>query len=98
MLVTMMLLLAILAGAAVAAYGLLVDKSGQAIALATAGLFVLGVALVVSGFLLGMSAVSTGRDGRGGRATLIAFLGGLFMLAAAGALAGAAVFAVVVLF
>ena len=98
MVVKLMLLLAIIAGAGVAAYGLFVDKSGQAIAFATAGLFVLGVALAVSGFLLGTSAVSAGRDGRGGRAIVVAFVGGLFMLAAAAALAGAVVFAVVVLF
>lgn len=97
MAIRLMLLLAILVGAGVAAYGLFVDKSGQAIAFATAGLFVLGVALAISGFLLGMSAVSSGRDGRGGRGTLMALLGGLFMIAAAGALAGAVVFAVVVL-
>jgi hypothetical protein len=58
---------------------------------------VLGVALAIGGFLLGMSAVGNGRDGRGGRATLMALLGGLFMIAAAGTLAGAVVFAVVVL-
>jgi hypothetical protein len=97
MIVRIMLLLAMLAGAGVAAYGLFVDKSGQAIALATAGLFVLGVALAVSGFLAGMSAVANGRAGRGVRATLLALLGGLFMIAAAGSLAGAVVFAVVVL-
>lgn len=98
MAVKLMLLFAIIAGAGVAAYGLFVDKSGQAIAFATAGLLVLGVALVLSGFLLGMSAVANGRVGRAGRATGLAFLGGLSMLAAAGALAGAVVFAVVVLF
>ena len=94
-----MLLLAIIVGAAVAAYGLFLDKSGQAIAFATAGLFVLGVALALSGFLLGTSAVSAGRDGRDGRALAI----GLRWAACAcsrprGALAGAVVFAVVVLF
>lgn len=97
MAVRIMLLLAMIAGAGVAAYGLFVDKSGQAIAFATAGLLVLGVALAVGGFLLGMSAVGNGRVGRSGRATLLALLGGLFMIAAAGALAGAVVFAVVVL-
>jgi len=98
MAVLVMLLVAMVAGAAVAAYGLFVDKGAQQIALTTAGLFLLGVALAVAGFLLGMSAVGNGRDGRGGRAMVLAFLGGLFVLAAAGSLAGAVVLAVVVLF
>jgi hypothetical protein len=97
MLVRLMLLLAMVAGAAVAAYGLFLDKSGQAIAFATAGLFVLGVALAITGFLLGSGAVGRGREGRTGRALGGAFLGGLCMIAAAGSLAGAAVFAIVVL-
>lgn len=98
MAVRLTLLIAMIAGGAVAAYGLFVDQSGQAIAFATAGLFVLGVALALAGFLLGMSAVGAGRAGRGGRALVTAFLGGLFMLAAAGSLAGAVTFAVVALF
>jgi len=98
MAVMVMLLVAMVAGAAVAAYGLFVDKGAQQIALTTAGLFLLGVALAVAGFLLGMSAVANGRDGRGGRAMVLAFLGGLFVIAAAGSLAGAVVLAVVVLF
>ncbi len=97
MVVKAMLVLAMIGGAAVAAYGLFVDKSGQQVAFATAGLFVLGVALAVSGFLLGSSAISAGRQGRGMMGTALAFLGGLFLLGAAGALAGAVVFAVVVL-
>lgn len=98
MAVRIMLLLAMVAGAAVAAYGLFVDKSQQQVAFAAAGLFLLGAALTISGFLLGMSALSRGREGRGLRGLVLAFLGGLFLLAGAGALAGAVVFAVVVLF
>lgn len=98
MAVKLMLLLAMVAGAAVAAYGLFVDKSGQQVAFSAAGLFVLGVALLLAGLLLGSSALSNGRDGRGGRALLLAFVGGIVLLAASGALAGAVVFAVVVLF
>jgi hypothetical protein len=92
------LLLAIIVGAAVAAYGLLVDKSGQNIAFATAGLFILGVALAISGFLLGMGAIGRGREGRTLGGVGLALLGGVFLLAAAGALAGATIFAIVVLF
>ncbi|MFN8622882.1 MAG: hypothetical protein U0869_19265 [Chloroflexota bacterium] len=94
----LVLLLGIIVGAAVAAYGLLIDKSGQNIAFATAGLFILGISLAISGFLLGMSAIGSGREGRGVRGLALAFLGGLFLLAAAGALAGATIFAIVVLF
>ena len=98
MAVRLLLLVAIVAGAAIAAYGLFVDKSGQAIAFATAGLFVMGVALVVSGFMLGTSAIGNGRAGRGGRGVVLAFIGGLCMLGAAGALAGASAFGLIVLF
>lgn len=98
MAVRIMLLLAMAAGAAVAAYGLFVDKSEQQVPLTTAGLFLLGAALALTGFLLGMSALSRGREGRGLRGIVLAFLGGLCLLAGAGALAGAVVFAVVVLF
>jgi hypothetical protein len=98
MAVKLILLLAMIAGAAVALYGLFVDKSGQAIAFSAAGLTVLGVALAIAGFLLGTSAVSSGRAGRGGRALAWAFLGGLFVLGAAGSLALATVLAVIVLF
>jgi len=97
MVVRLMLLLTAIVGVGVAAYGLFVDKSGQAIAFATAGLFVLGVSLAIAGFITGMSAISHGRAGRGGRATLLALIGGVLMIAAAGALAGAVVFAAVVL-
>jgi hypothetical protein len=98
MAVRILVLLAIIAGAAVAVYGLFVDKSGQQVAFATAGLFVLGVGLLIGGLLFGSGALSAGREGRGGKALLLAFVGGLFLLAAAGALAGAVVFGVVVLF
>src|SRR4051812_1871048 len=98
MAVRIMLLLAMIAGAAVAAYGLFVDKSQQQVAFTAAGLFLLGAALALAGLLLGMSAVSRGREGRGLRGIVLAFLGGLFLLAGAGSLAGAVVLAVVVLF
>lgn len=97
MAVRIMVLLAIIAGAAVAAYGLFIDKSTQQVAFATAGLFVMGIGLLIAGLLLGSSALGAGREGRGGKGLLLAFVGGLFLLAAAGALAGAVVFAVVVL-
>jgi hypothetical protein len=98
MAVRIMVLLAMIAGAAVAAYGLFIDKSGQQVAFATAGLFVLGVGLLIGGLLLGSSALAAGREGRGGKGLLLAFVGGMFLMAAAGALAGAVVFGVVVLF
>lgn len=93
----LILVIAMIAGGAIAAYGLLVDTSGQNIAFSTAGLFILGTALVIAGFLLGSRSIGSGREARTGKALLQAFLGGLFLIAGAGALAGAAVFAIVVL-
>jgi hypothetical protein len=91
------LLAVVLVGsAAVVAYGLLLDRSGQAIAFTVAGLFVLGVTLALTGLLIGTGAIGQGRAGRGVRATAGAFVGGLFLLAAAGSLAGAVVLAVLV--
>ena len=74
---------------AVALYGLLVDSSPARMALVVSGLAVGGIAAGVFGFSLAGSAVRLGQGGFVGRATLVAFLGGLFVLSAAGALSGA---------
>jgi hypothetical protein len=90
--VRVILLLALLGSAAVVFYGLVLDRTGQAIALTVAGLVVLGVTAAVISVGLAIGAISAGQDGRGLRALGTAFLGGLFALGAAGALAGAVIF------
>ena len=92
--VRLLLVTAIVASAAVVFYGLILDHSGQAIAFAVAGLFVLGVTLAVGAVLLAVGAVNAGRAGHAIRASLGAFVGGLFALACAGSLAGAVILGV----
>lgn len=84
---------AIVAGA-LAAYGLLLDRSGASFPIATAGLLVLGIALGLLGLMLGTGGIRAGREGRGCAGTIVAFAGGLCMLAAAGALAGGIILAI----
>lgn len=92
MIVRVILILALLGSAAVVFYGLVMDRTGQAIALTVAGLLVLGVTSAVISVGLAMGAIGAGQDGRGLRALAGAFMGGLFALGAAGALAAAMVF------
>ena len=59
--------------------------------LVVSGLAVAGIAAGILGFSMAGSAIRIGEQGRLGRATLVAFIGGLFVIGAAGALAGAIV-------
>jgi hypothetical protein len=92
-LLRVMLLVLMVGAAAVVLYGLLADTSAAPLRLplVVSGLAVGGIAAGVFGFSLAASAVRLGEQGGTGRATLVAFLGGLFVLGAAGALAGAIV-------
>jgi hypothetical protein len=87
------LLIALLGSAAVAAYSLLVARGSQSIAITVAALAVLGVTMVLLSLTLAAGAVRAGRRGSGGRAILGGLLGGLFAVAASGALAAAVIFA-----
>jgi hypothetical protein len=84
--VRVILLVALVASAAVVVYGLLFDRTGQAIAFTVAGLLVLGVTAAVISVGLARSAFRAGNEGRGLRAIAGAFVGGLFALGAAAAL------------
>lgn len=86
-----MLLVLVIGAMAVALYGLLVDTSGLRLPMIVSGLAVVGIASGVLGFSLAGSAIRLGERERGGRALLVAFIGGLFVMGAAGALAGAIV-------
>ena len=86
MIVRVLLFAALLASAAVVIYGLVLDQSGQAIALTVAGLLVLGVTSAVISVGLATQAIGAGQEGRGIRAIAGAFLGGLFALGASASL------------
>lgn len=86
-----MLVLLMVGAGAVALYGLLVDTSATRLPLVVSGLAVGGIAAGLFGFSLAGTAVRQGQRGFGGRALSAAFLGGLFVMGACGALAGAIV-------
>jgi hypothetical protein len=86
-----MLSILIVGSGLVAAYALFVDQSSAKLPLLVASLSVFGITLGIFGFVLAGMAVRNGEDGRAGRALGIAFLGGLFVLVAAGSLAMAIV-------
>ena len=86
MIVRVILLVALVASAAVVIYGLLFDRSGQAIPFTVAGLLVLGVTAAVISVGLAKGAFSAGNDGRAIRAIGGALLGGLFALGASASL------------
>ena len=77
--------LVVLAGL-VAAYALFVDSSQAKLPLLVSSLAVLAIALGLLGFSLAGSAVRYGEDERGGRALGTAFVAGLCVMMAAGAL------------
>lgn len=82
----------LVASAAVVFYGLVMDRTGQAIAFTVAGLGVLGITLAIVAIWFASSGIQAGRDGYAIRAILGGLFGGLFALMSAGALAGAVVF------
>ncbi len=86
-----MLLILMVGAGAVALYGLLLDTSATRLPLVVAGLAVGGIAAGLFGFSVAGSAMRLGRRGSGGRALIAAFVGGLFVIGACGALAGAMV-------
>jgi len=92
--IRLVLLVALIGSAAVVFYGLVLDRSGQAIAFTVAGLFVLGVTSAVIAVGCAVGVVNAGREGRGFRALLGGLLGGAFALGAAGSLAFAVIFGV----
>jgi hypothetical protein len=84
--VRLILFVALLASAAVVIYGLVLDRSGQAIAFTVAGLLVLGVTSAVISVGLATQAIGAGQEGRAIRAIAGAFVGGLFVLGASASL------------
>ncbi len=73
------------------AFALFIDSSPTKLPLLVASLSVFGITIGILGFILAGSAARTGEDERLGRALGLAFVAGLFVLAAAGSLAMALV-------
>ena len=86
MIVRVILLVALVASALVVVYGLLFDRTGQAIPLTVAGLLVLGVTSAVISVGLARAAFRVGNEGRAIRAIGGALLGGMFALGASASL------------
>lgn len=85
-----MLVVLMVGAGAIALFGLLSDATGPSrLPLVVSGLAVGGIAAGIFGFSLAGSAARLGGRGFPGRALLVAFVGGLFVLGAAGALSGA---------
>jgi hypothetical protein len=91
------LFLAVLIAAGIAAYGLFLDRSLLQIPITVSGLAMLGIALGLLGFSAAGAATGLGREGRTGPAVLVAFIGGLCALAAAGALGAALVLGILIM-
>jgi hypothetical protein len=86
-----LLLVLIVGASAIVLYGVLIDTSGLRLPMIVSGFAVLGIASGILGFSLATAAVRLGQHGRGWAALGLAFAGGLFVLVAAGSLAGAIV-------
>ena len=70
----------------VSVFALFLDNDQTNVPLLVAALAVFGIAVGVLGFGLASTAVRIGEEARLGRALGVAFVGGLFVLAAAGSL------------
>ena len=87
----MVLVVLAVASGVVVAYSLFFESSTLRLPLLVSALAVLAISLGVLGFALAGTAIRVAESERGGMAIATAFLGGLCVLFAAGALAGAIV-------
>ncbi|MEP7379280.1 MAG: hypothetical protein ABI725_06905 [Chloroflexota bacterium] len=87
----MVLVVLAVASAVVVGYTLFLENSTLRLPLLVSALAVLAISLGILGFALAGTAIRVAESGRGGMAILTAFVGGLLVLFAAGALAGAIV-------
>lgn len=86
-----LLIVLAVAASVVVVYTLFIDSSTLKLPLLVSSLAVLAICLGILGFALAGTAVRLGESDRGGMGLLAAFVGGLFVLTAAGALAAAIV-------
>ncbi|MEO8625495.1 MAG: hypothetical protein ABI452_02235 [Candidatus Limnocylindrales bacterium] len=87
----MVLVVLAVASAVVVGYTLFLQNSTLRLPLLVSALAVLAISLGILGFALAGTAIRVAESERGGMAILTAFVGGLLVLFAAGALAGAIV-------
>ncbi|MDP8904736.1 MAG: hypothetical protein M3N29_05385 [Chloroflexota bacterium] len=83
-----LLALAVIGSAAASFYGLFVARS---LPITVSSLAVLGISAALLGLAVGAASVRAGRNGQAGRAILVALIGGVLVLGAAGSLAAALV-------
>jgi len=83
--------LLIIGSGVIALYGMFIDKTPLQLPLVVSGLAVLGFSLLLMAWSSASGALSLGRRGHGGKATLAALFGGLCALGAFGSLSGALV-------
>ncbi len=87
----MVLVVLAVASAVVVGYTLFLENSTLRMPLLVSALAVLAISLGILGFALAGTAIRVAESERGGMAMLTAFVGGLCVLVATGALAGAIV-------
>ncbi len=87
----MVLVVLAVASIVVVGYSLFLEQSTLRLPLLVSALAVMAISLGILGFALASTAIRTAEAERGGLAILTAFIGGLCVLFAAGALAGAIV-------
>jgi hypothetical protein len=87
----MVLVVLAVASIVVVGYSLFLEQSTLRLPLLVSALAVMAITLGILGFGLAGTAIRTAESDRGGMAILSAFIGGLCVLFAAGALAGAIV-------
>jgi hypothetical protein len=83
------MLIALIASAFVASYGLFIARASQVIPITVAALAVFAIAAALLGINVGASSLSSARSGRLGRSIIGALVGGILCLMAAGAGAAA---------
>ena len=87
----MILVVLAVASGLVVGYTLFLDNSTLKLPLLVSALAVFAISLGILGFALAGTSIRVSQSGRGGLGILTAFVGGLCVLTAAGALAGAIV-------
>jgi hypothetical protein len=87
----MVLVVLAVASIVVVGYSLFLEQSTLRLPLLVSALAVMAISLGILGFGLASTAIRVAESERGGMAIFTAFVGGLCVLAAAGALAGAIV-------
>jgi hypothetical protein len=92
----LLLMVVVVIAAGVAFYGMFMQQAPTQMPMSITGLGLLAVAAFLLAMSLARAAAQMGRNGQGGKALFAALVGGVFILGAAGAAAGAIVLAMLV--